>query len=68
MGVPGDGGLGRCGRQKFVHFPNATDFVTRGIDGEDKDKDNREEHSSVGATLAKNLVISVVVSERMGTY
>lgn len=76
VSVSGDRGLG-CGvRQEFVHLPNATDFFARGIDGEDKDEDDREEHGGVGAMFAKNGSFGcrlrengdVLVTEKGGTH
>ena len=53
MGVSANGGLRCSGREKFVHLADASDLVARGVDGEDEDKDDREEHGSVGAVHRK---------------
>ena len=55
MGVSANGGLSRSGGQKFVHLADASNLVTRGVDGEDKDKDDREEHGSVGAVVQRKV-------------
>ena len=55
MSVSRDRSFSRSDRQKFVHLSDASDFVTRGVDGKDEDKDDREEYSSVGAAFAKKL-------------
>ena len=51
--VSGDRSFSRSCRQKFVHLSDASDFVTRGVDGKDEDKYDREEHGSVGAAFVK---------------
>ena len=69
MSVPGDRSFSRSERQKFVHLANASNFVTRGVDSEDEDKDDRKEHSSVGAAFAKKKSqVTSVVLERTWTY
>jgi len=53
FGVSADRGLCRSNRQKFVHLADASNLFTRGVDGEDEDKDDREEHSGVGTVHKK---------------
>ena len=53
MSVSGNRSFLCSGRQEFVHLTDAPDLVARGVDGEDEDEDNREEHGSVGAVLQK---------------
>ena len=64
MGVSANRGLRRSGSQKFVHLADASDLVTRGVDGEDEDKDDREEDSSVGA-VPRNVRILWLSSWKM---
>ena len=55
MSISGDRGFSRSDCQKFVHLADASNFFTRGVDGEQEDKDDHEEHGSVGAVFAKRL-------------
>jgi len=55
VGVSGDRSFSRSCRQKFVHLSDASDFVTRGVDGKDEDKYDREEHGSVSAAFARKV-------------
>jgi hypothetical protein len=55
LGVSRNRSLRRSGRQKFVHLADASNLITRGVDGEDEDKDNREKDRRVGAVFAKGL-------------
>ena len=55
MGVSANRVLSRSGGQKFVHLANASNLVTRGVDGEDEDKDDREEDGSVGAVVQRKV-------------
>lgn len=55
MGVSGNRIFSCGGRQKFVHLSNAPNLITRGVDGEDEDKDDCKEHCSVGAVFAETL-------------
>jgi len=45
----------RSSRQKFVHLPDAPNLITCSVDGEDEDKDDREEYGCVGAVRAEKL-------------
>ena len=38
-----------------MHLPDAPNLITRGVDGEDEDKDDRKEHRSVGTVFAEIL-------------
>jgi hypothetical protein len=53
VSVSGDRSFSRSDRQKFVHLSDASNFFTCGVDGEDEDKDDREEHGSVSAAFEK---------------
>ena len=51
-----------------MHLANASDFITRGIDGEDEDEDDRKEHSSVGTVVHKKVrLFFAVISGKNGT-
>jgi hypothetical protein len=51
LSVSGNRSLLRSGSQQFVHLADASDLFTRGIDGEDEHKNDREEHGSVGTVF-----------------
>lgn len=51
VGISGNRSLLRGSRQEFVHLTNTPNLVTRGVDGEDEDKDDRKEDGGVSAAL-----------------
>lgn len=63
MSISGNRSLLSSGSQEFVHLTDAPNLVTRGVDGEDEDEDDSEEHSGMGAVLQKSQDTLGVITE-----
>jgi hypothetical protein len=68
VSVPWNRSLLRRGRQEFMHLTDTSNLITRGVDGKDEDKDDREEHGSVGAVLQKGQNTFAATQEKARPY